>query len=91
LVNDFFSFTLLVSQRRFVLRGWGGELLRRDNVDKRKRKKETYPPAVTSLQGFVHRCVTPVSLNLWGSAGVGSSHLFAAQREIASLMVSLPG
>jgi hypothetical protein len=34
-----FSFTLLVSQRRLVLRGWGGELLRRDNVDKRKRKK----------------------------------------------------
>ena len=32
-----------------------GELLRRDNVDKRKRKKEAYPPAGTSLQGFAHR------------------------------------
>ncbi len=30
------------------------ELLRRDNVDKRKRKK-AYPPAGTSLQGFAHR------------------------------------
>jgi hypothetical protein len=37
-----------------VLRGWGGELLRRDNVDKRKRKK-AYPSAGTSLQGFAHR------------------------------------
>ncbi len=38
-----------------MLRGWGGELLRRDNVDKRKRKKETYLPVGTSLQGFAHR------------------------------------
>jgi len=38
-----------------VLRGWGEELLRRDNVDKRKRKKEAYPPAGTSLQEFAHR------------------------------------
>jgi hypothetical protein len=38
-----------------VLRGWDGELLRRDNVDKRKRKKEVYSPAGTSLQVFAHR------------------------------------
>jgi hypothetical protein len=25
------------------------------NVDKRKRKKETYPPAGTSLQVFAHK------------------------------------
>jgi hypothetical protein len=36
-------------RRRLVLRGWGEELLRRDNVDKRKRKKEVYSPADTSL------------------------------------------
>jgi len=30
-------------------RGWGEGLLRRDNVNKRKRKKEAYPPAGTSL------------------------------------------
>jgi len=36
-------------------RGRGEELLRRDNVDKRKRKKEAYSPAGTSLQGFAHR------------------------------------
>jgi hypothetical protein len=29
----------LVSQRHLVLCNWGGELLLRDNVDKRKRKK----------------------------------------------------
>jgi len=40
---------------RLVLRGWGEELLRRDNVDKRKRKKEAYPPEGTSLQEFAHR------------------------------------
>ncbi len=32
-----------------------GELLRRDNVDKRKRKKEAYPPAGTSSQVLAHR------------------------------------
>jgi hypothetical protein len=37
-----------------VLRGWGGELLRRDNVDKRKRKKR-FTSAGTSLQEFAHR------------------------------------
>jgi hypothetical protein len=37
-----------------VLRGWGGGLLRRDNVDKRKRKKR-FTSAGTSLQEFAHR------------------------------------
>ena len=49
-----FSFTLLVSQRRLMLRSWGEELLRRDNVDK-GWGKEAYPPAGTSLQGFLDR------------------------------------
>jgi hypothetical protein len=40
--------------RRFVLRGWGGELLRRDNRQ-RKRKKEAYLPAGTSSQVLAHR------------------------------------
>jgi hypothetical protein len=81
----------LVPQRRLVLRGWGGELLRRDNVDKRKRKKRLIRLQVHPYRYFLTGVITPVSLNLLGSAGVGSSHLFAAQREIASLMVSLPG
>ncbi len=33
---------------RLVLRGWGGELLRRDNVDK-GWEKEAYSSAGTSL------------------------------------------
>jgi hypothetical protein len=37
-----------------VLRGWGEELLRRDNRQE-EEEKETYPPAGTSLQGFAHR------------------------------------
>jgi hypothetical protein len=37
-----------------VLRGWGEELLRRDNVDKRKRKKEAYSPQVHP-QVLTHR------------------------------------
>jgi hypothetical protein len=86
-----FSFTLLVSQRRLVLRGWGEGLLRRDNVDKRKKKKEAYPHAGTSLQVFPHKCNYSCKSEPGGSACVGSSHLFATQREIASLMVSLPG
>jgi len=43
-----------------VLRGWGGGLLRRDAAvasvaSKRKRKKEAYLPADTSLQVLTHR------------------------------------
>ena len=50
---------------RLVLRGWGGELLRRDAsvASKRKRKKEAYSPAGTSLQGFVHRHNYPCELS----------------------------
>ncbi len=40
-------------RRRLVLRGWGGELLR--SRGQRKRKKEAYLLAGTSLQGFAHR------------------------------------
>ncbi len=55
-VTSFFSSSFYGAfQRRLVLRGWGGELLRRDVVDKRKRKKEAYSPAGTYLQGFAHR------------------------------------
>jgi hypothetical protein len=54
-------------------------------------KKRLIRLQVHPYRYFLTGVITPVSLNLWGSAGVGSSHLFAAQREIASLMVSLPG
>jgi hypothetical protein len=51
-------------------------------------KKRLIRLQVHPYRYFLTGVITPVSLNLWGSAGVGSSHLFAAQREIASLMVS---
>jgi len=42
-VTSFFSSSFYGAfRRRLVLRGWGGGLLRRDNVDKRKRKKDLF-------------------------------------------------
>ncbi len=65
-----------------MLRGWGGELLRRDNMDKRKRKKEAYPPAGTSLQGFAHRSnYSCKSIPVREYLQTFSSDLFAAQRD----------
>ncbi len=65
-----------------MLRGWGEELLRRDNVDKRKRKKEAYPPAGTSLQEFAHRTNYSCEEKTAGKyLQTFSSDLFAAQRD----------
>jgi len=73
---------------RLVLRGWGGELLRRDNVDKR-RKKEAYPPAGTSLQVQTDRHNSPYKEI---PAGVGSSDLFTQRDDLRSqLHVVYPG
>jgi hypothetical protein len=64
-----------------VLRGWGGELLRRDNVDKRKRKKRFIRLQVHPYRDLLTGLITPVSLYLCGCtywdvlAGVGSSDL----------------
>jgi hypothetical protein len=64
-------------RRRLVLRE---ELLWRDDVDKGWEKRGLsacrYIPRY-SLTGLI----TPVRKNLWGSAGVGSSDLFATQRD----------
>ncbi len=66
---------------RLVLRGWGGELLRRDNVDKGWGKRGLsvcrYIPRY-SLTGII----TPVRKYLWGSAGVGFSDLFTQRDDL---------
>jgi hypothetical protein len=75
-----------------VLRGWGGGLLRRDNVDKGWGKRGLsacrYIPrdSLTSL-------ITPVRRKLQGvSAGVGSSDLFAQRDDLCyHLHVVYPG
>jgi hypothetical protein len=43
-----------------VLRGWGGELLRRDNVDKRKRKKRLIRLQVHPYRCWLTGLITPV-------------------------------
>jgi hypothetical protein len=73
------------SQRRLLLRG---ELLRRDK-DKRKRKKRLIRLQVHPHRDFLTGIITLVSLYLWGSAGVGSSDLFATQQD--DLCVQLHG
>jgi hypothetical protein len=71
-----------------VLRGWGGELLRRDNVDKRKRKKRLIRRRCIprdSLTGLT----TPVREN----PQTFSSDLFAARLDdlCGQLHVVYPG
>jgi hypothetical protein len=89
-VTSFFSSSFYgVFRRRLVLRGWGGGLLRRDNLDKRKRKKETYPPAGTSLQVQTDRRNSPCKEI---PAGVGSSELFTQRDDLCGqLHVVYPG
>jgi hypothetical protein len=50
-----------------VLRGWGEELLRRDNVDKRKRKKRLIRLQVHPYRNSLTGLITPVRKNLQGS------------------------
>jgi hypothetical protein len=47
-----------------VLRGRGGELLRRDNVDKRKRKERFIRLQVHPYRDLLTGLITPVSLYL---------------------------
>jgi len=56
-------------------------LLRRDNVDKRKRKKRLIRLQVHPHRNSLTGIITPVSLYLQVSAGVGSSDLFATQQD----------
>jgi hypothetical protein len=51
-------------RRRLVLRE---ALLWRDNVDKRKRKKEAYPPAGNPYRNSLTGLITPVRKKLQGS------------------------
>jgi hypothetical protein len=50
---------------RLVSRGWGGGLLRRDNVDKRKRKKRLIRLQVLPYRSFFTGLISPVSQYLW--------------------------
>jgi hypothetical protein len=49
---------------RFVLRGWGRELLRRYNVEKRKRKKRLIRLQVHPYRNSLTDIITPVRKNL---------------------------
>ncbi len=80
-----FSSFLWAFQRRLVLRGWGGELLRRDAaiasvVDERRGKRGLFACRYIP-RDLLTGLITPVRKNLWGSASVGSSDLFATQRD----------
>jgi hypothetical protein len=74
---------------RLVLRGWGGELLRRDNVDKRKRKKRLIRLQVHPYRYRLTGVILPVRRYLQ----TFSSDLFAAQRDdlCGQLHVVYPG
>jgi hypothetical protein len=64
-MTSFFSSSFYGAfRRRLVLRGWGGELLRRDNVDKRKRKKRFIRLQVHPYRDLLTGLITPVSLYL---------------------------
>jgi len=59
---------------RLVLRGWGGELLRRDNVDKRKRKKRLIRLQVHPYGYRLTGVILPVRKYLQASALQTFSH-----------------
>jgi len=59
---------------RLVLRGWGGELLRRDNVDKRKRKKRLIRLQVHPYRYRLTGIILPVRKYLQALAPQSFSH-----------------